>query len=273
MGTVSLGPLAIPVSRLLILAVAVVMFLVAKWWQQRRGGELEGVLWEALLVGFVAARLGYAALNWGYFGSRPLEIVYFWQGGYVPLIGLGAAMVYTAVRAKAARLRRPALMLLVGAFVAWGALTWVVSNLHHGQSLESAELTLEDLNQQPVPLEKFVGRPTVVNLWATWCPPCRREMPLLQSAQQQYVDVNFVFVNEGEASEQIRSFLSSESLLLHNVLLDPFMKAGDLAGSRALPTTLFYDAEGRLVTTHLGELTPPLLEGYLDALGVEGEME
>lgn len=95
----------------------------------------------------------------------------------------------------------------------------------------------------------------VVNLWATWCPPCRREMPMLAAAQQEYDEVTFVFVNQGEGRGEIKGYLDQNGLALDNVLLDTRGALGQTVGSMALPTTLFYDANGRLADTHLGELS------------------
>ncbi|HWS73851.1 MAG TPA: TlpA disulfide reductase family protein, partial [Quisquiliibacterium sp.] len=111
------------------------------------------------------------------------------------------------------------------------------------------------------------GRPAVVNLWATWCPPCVREMPVLAAAQASKPGIVFVFVNQGEAGERVGQFLAPRGLALENVLLDP---GGDLArsvGSRAMPTTLFYDAQGRLRDTHLGALSEATLAARLARLG------
>ncbi|HAQ27862.1 MAG TPA: peroxiredoxin, partial [Pseudomonas sp.] len=117
-----------------------------------------------------------------------------------------------------------------------------------------------------VALQDFVGKPLVVNLWATWCPPCRREMPVLAEAQRTESDVTFLFVNQGEGERVIADFLDTEGLGLENVLLDTGGRLGQHVGSTALPTTLFYDAEGRQVGSHLGELSRASLARALERL-------
>ena len=107
----------------------------------------------------------------------------------------------------------------------------------------------------PVSLHALGGQPMVVNLWATWCPPCRREMPTLQQAQQDNPAVTFVFANQGEAAETITAYLQQQPLQLDNVLVDSFSALSEAVGSRGLPTTLFFDAEGRLLDSHVGELS------------------
>lgn len=110
------------------------------------------------------------------------------------------------------------------------------------------------------------GKPMVVNLWASWCPPCRREMPMLAAAQQHENGVNFVFSNQGENGAAIQRYLSASQLDLTNVTLDRHSELGRIAGSGMLPVTLFYDANGQLAATHLGELSEASLARNLNRL-------
>ena len=103
------------------------------------------------------------------------------------------------------------------------------------------------------------GEVTVVNFWASWCPPCRREMPVFEEAQAKFPDVVVVLVNQGESVQQARAFLESNGLNLTDVLIDPASDAMRATGSRGLPATLFFDAQGRMVDSHLGEITLPSL--------------
>jgi thiol-disulfide isomerase/thioredoxin len=110
---------------------------------------------------------------------------------------------------------------------------------------------------------RAAGRPLVVNLWATWCGPCRHEMPLLGDAQRRRSDVAFAFANQGEDAATAQRYLGESNLALDHVLLDPGRAIGAAIGSRALPITLFYRADGRLVDTHVGALTAGSLEAAL----------
>jgi thiol-disulfide isomerase/thioredoxin len=112
-------------------------------------------------------------------------------------------------------------------------------------------------------VERAAGRPLVVNLWATWCGPCRHEMPLLGDAQRRRSDIAFAFANQGEDAATAQRYLGESNLALDHVLLDPGRAIGAAIGSRALPITLFYRADGRLVDTHVGALTAGSLEAAL----------
>jgi thiol-disulfide isomerase/thioredoxin len=137
--------------------------------------------------------------------------------------------------------------------------------LMHGATLPKAALTT--LAGGPVDLVQLAAdKPMVINLWATWCPPCRREMPLLAAAQEQETGISFVFANEGEDRETIKRYLASVQLDLANVVLDPAAGIGREIGSIGLPITLFYNKSGRQVDTHIGGLSEDSLANKLDRL-------
>jgi thioredoxin-related protein len=79
----------------------------------------------------------------------------------------------------------------------------------------------------------------------------------------------FLFVNQQEDAQTVDNFLTSQSLKLRNLLFDDSGELAKQVGSAALPTTLFYDAEGRQIGNHLGELSKASLARYLEAIGPE----
>jgi thiol-disulfide isomerase/thioredoxin len=125
---------------------------------------------------------------------------------------------------------------------------------------------LATLQGDPAHLADFQGKPMVVNLWASWCPPCRREMPILEKAQDRREGITFVFVNQGEGRKAIRSYLGGEGLELENLLLDRRRTIGERVGAQGLPTTLFYDRQGRLVDAHMGALSEATLHRGIERL-------
>jgi hypothetical protein len=95
-------------------------------------------------------------------------------------------------------------------------------------------------------------------------------MPVLAAAQLQVSGVTFVFANQGEYAPTVQKYLEASQLSLSNVLMDPGKKLGQSLGSMALPITLFFDASGRLVDTHLGALSSASLASKLCRLQVPG---
>jgi thiol-disulfide isomerase/thioredoxin len=136
--------------------------------------------------------------------------------------------------------------------------------------MESASLPnmpLSTLRGDQVSLSSLAtGKPMVLNLWASWCSPCRDEMPMLAAAQRQEAGLQFVFANQGEDRTTVQRFLSTAQLELANVILDPGAKIGRESGSMALPITFFYDGSGLLVDTNLGGLTADSLATKLDRI-------
>ncbi len=126
-----------------------------------------------------------------------------------------------------------------------------------GISLDGEAITLSDLR----------GRPVAINFWATWCGPCRVEMPALQSASEQYSEDEFVLlaVNAGETEEQVRRFID-ELDLTFTVIVDREEVIVDQYLVRVFPTTVWIDADGNVVAEHFGPLSENLIERYLTDL-------
>ena len=261
-----IGPLSLPYSVLLTLVAIALGGFVARRLARAAGTEAEPTLTHMLLVGLVAARLAFV-WQWReqYFAS-PLSILDIRDGGWEPTAGVIAALLFGLHRARhQAGLRKAVLAAAITTGLGL-LLGGVASLLVSASAVPLPPLTLSSLQGQPVSLAAFAGKPTVVNLWATWCPPCQREMPVLQQAQAANPEVNIVFVNQGEESPTIAAFLERHHLALRNVLVDPQRRTGAALGHRALPTTLFFDAQGRLADTRIGELSQATLTQRLASL-------
>lgn len=261
-----IGPLSLPYSVLLTLAAIALGGFVARRLARRAGIEAEPTLTHMLLVGVVVARLAFVWQWRELYLASPLGIVDIRDGGWEPTAGVVAALLFGLHRARhQAGLRKAVL----GAALTTGTgllLGGVASLLVSASAVPLPALTLSSLQGQPVSLAAFAGKPTVVNLWATWCPPCQREMPVLQQAQAANPDVSIVFVNQGEASAAVAQFIDRHGLTLDHVLVDPQRRTGAALGHSALPTTLFFDAQGRLADTRIGELSQATLSQRLARL-------
>lgn len=116
-------------------------------------------------------------------------------------------------------------------------------------------MMLKDLDGHAVELAKLRGKVVVVNFWATWCPPCRREFPSMERLRQKLAKKPLVIlaVNEGESVEAIEQFTFSLDLQpAFPVLLDPVGDAMSLWPVRGLPTTFIIDNRGRVAYRAIG---------------------
>jgi thiol-disulfide isomerase/thioredoxin len=126
--------------------------------------------------------------------------------------------------------------------------------------------TFERLDGRRAVLGQTDGKPIVINLWASWCPPCRREMPLLAKVAARRDDVAFLFVNQGEDKAKINSYLASSGLSLSDVLLDPLGEAARHYQTPGLPSTLFVGTDGKLQSIQIGEISPEALDENISRL-------
>jgi thiol-disulfide isomerase/thioredoxin len=103
-----------------------------------------------------------------------------------------------------------------------------------------------DMQGKTWTLAELRGRAVLLNFWATWCPPCRAEMPSLQQLAEIYGPEQLLVLalNVGEGPRRIAQYLQSSGLNL-TVLLDPKSEAARAWGASVLPTTILIDAEGR----------------------------
>lgn len=125
--------------------------------------------------------------------------------------------------------------------------------------------SLTDLDGTQVTLAEFEGKPVVVNFWATWCPPCRLEMPEFQQAFEDYQEDDLVIlaVNEAEQPETVRSFFYDQMGYTYTPLLDEEGEVAEAYGAVGLPSTFFIDASGQVTAVHRGALTQGQLQNYL----------
>ncbi len=260
-----IGPLVLPVSLLFMFVAVAASASIGKWAGRRVGVDVEPILFQTLIVGVVVARLAFVLQFSTAYEASPLAVLDIRDGGWRPLAGFAAAWMYALVRQfKRPVLRKPLLAAAFAGTMIWGGGIFAVSLPKDEQKLPTLALTT--LSGATVDLAQFEGKPLVVNLWATWCPPCVREMPVLHEAQDRNPAVNFVFINQGESAQRVVGWLAARNLPLRNVLLDTRGQALGVLNQRGLPTTLFFDARGRLVSARTGELSAATLAEKLESI-------
>ncbi len=123
---------------------------------------------------------------------------------------------------------------------------------------------LPGLDGQPERLSSYRGRVVFINFWATWCEPCRRELPALDAFATPGAKV--LAVNSGETAEQVESFLAAGGIQTLAVLLDTDLALTHRYSADRLPMTYVLDPAGVVRYIHLGEITANDLAAYVAAL-------
>ena len=264
--TFTLGTFAIALNHLLLISALALATFVG-WRVAKRGGDNpESVLFGLFMLGTLAARLAFVAWYWPHYRNDPWQIIDLRDGGFLAWPGVIVLLLAAVYRGW----RRPGLRRPMGFGVASGLAFWLLASLSlsiYEQGTRLPDITLRNAAGETLQLTDYQGGPLVINLWATWCPPCRREMPVLEHAQQQRPDLTFLFVNQAESMQSVSTYLATQDLTLSNVLFDGSGRLGKAVGSMALPTTLFYSADGRLLGSHLGELSEASLARALESFG------
>ena len=262
---VQIGPFVLPVALLFMFAALAAASFIGRRAGRGVGVNVEPMLFWTLVVGIGVARLAFVLQFSTIYRASPLAVLDIRDGGWQPLTGFAAAWLFAiAWQFKRPVLRKPVLSAMLAGTAIWcGGLAAVSLSV---EERKLPALAFTSLQATSIDLAQFEGRPTVVNLWATWCPPCVREMPVLHAAQVSNPAVNFVFINQGESGERVGSWLARRNLPLRNVLLDQESQALKAFEQRGLPTTLFFDAKGRLVSTRTGELSAGTLAEKLGSI-------
>jgi len=261
--TLNIGPLPLPITLLLMLVALLVAAGVGRLVGAGQRISVGNIVIDMLIAAVLVARIAFVSIWFDTYRNTPWSMLDIRDGGFTPWAGMMAALLVAFWRAwRRPALRRPLAFGLAAGAVAWGGLFGAIRMMENTTVPQASLTTLA--GEQTTLAALAQGKPMIVNLWASWCPPCRREMPVLAAAQKQETGVRFVFVNQGEEGTTAQRYLTAAGLDLANVVIDPGTALGREVGSGALPTTLFYNASGRLVDTHLGPLSAASLASKLD---------
>jgi peroxiredoxin len=135
------------------------------------------------------------------------------------------------------------------------------------QERQKVDFTLTDLQGKTWTLKELKGKVVLVNFWATWCPPCRKEMPDLNTLYQRFKDQGFVILAiSDEEADKVKPFIAERSIS-YPVMLDPGRKVNELFQVQGIPKSFVYDREGKLVAQSIDMRTQ---KQFLEMLGQAG---
>ncbi|MFW5940242.1 MAG: TlpA family protein disulfide reductase [Chloroflexota bacterium] len=169
-------------------------------------------------------------------------------------------------------------LLLIGSFLL--GVAWIMESREEPTTAEAAssvmeapaaghlapDFTLETLNGDSFTLSDYRGQPVVLNFWATWCPPCRAEIPFFQAASRTYNgQVAVVGIDDGEPRGIVAPYVA-EMGMTYPVPLDETSEVSRRYRISSLPTTFFIDSAGTIQNIHIGILNQAVLDDQISQL-------
>jgi thiol-disulfide isomerase/thioredoxin len=266
MSSISLGVFAIQTSQLLLLCCFLVAICVAQVVAWRRKLRVFDTSLQIILAGVLAARLVFVLRWFPQYATAPLAMLDIRDGGFDIVAGIVAGAAFAIWRAwRRAELRTPIAAGVFAFLLAWIYVNPSMHALPENLSLPASEVTT--FSGQTTHLQQMgQGKPMVLNLWASWCPPCRREMPMLVRTAAQRHDLAFVFINEDSNLADALQFMKEAGVPQETVVADANGTLMKQLRAAALPTTLFVAADGKVVSIHVGGLSEATLQNELQKL-------
>jgi thiol-disulfide isomerase/thioredoxin len=162
-----------------------------------------------------------------------------------------------------------AVVMLAAGFAVQKAIT----KLKKADQIQLTEFSLPDTTGKQHAMSEWQGKLRVINFWATWCPPCREELPALVELQKQYVPKNVQFLGIAiDDAEPVTEFLSKMAINYPMLIagqggIELAYSLGNFAS--AIPFTIIVDKENNVVFHHSGELSKAQLQEAIDKLLVQ----
>ncbi len=134
-------------------------------------------------------------------------------------------------------------------------------------NFSAPKLTLYDLNGQQVNIADYRQDILLINNWATWCPPCKYEMPTLEKYYQEHAKQGFLLIGieAGDPASDVAKFVKEYGISFP-VLLDPDSKSMEAFGNDSLPSSYVIDHNGNVVLAWTGPISHAMLEKYVTPL-------
>ncbi|MBS2132142.1 TlpA family protein disulfide reductase (plasmid) [Burkholderia thailandensis] len=287
---VSLPGINITLARLILLvsyfATSILFRLVRRFTRNPSAYRYSRLLDEAIVCGLIFARLGYLIAHIDAYRTHPYEALFFWLPGYAPLYGLAGGFAWSLFRIQ----RNRATYINPGLFVA-AALPLIAASLYlslpvHDNIASKNSRVADALNSlpmttvdgQPFTLKNLNGHSVVVNIWASWCLPCRLEIPILQDSYERYRKAGLIVVglDLSETAPQASSYAHARGVAY--VIASPDRDSKNLRtqidqvieaiGSNVIPVSVFVDASGKVRDVLFGILSPGSIDDWLRRYGI-----
>ncbi len=135
------------------------------------------------------------------------------------------------------------------------------------QDYSAPDFIVTDSNGSEVTLSQYFGKPIVLNMWASWCSPCKQEMPYFEQAYKENEDIQFMMVNmtAGDSMKDAKAFIKEQGYTFP-VFFDKEGYAASVYSASSLPMTIFIDKNGDMMTYAIGALNAEQLQQGIDLI-------
>ncbi|WP_298844212.1 TlpA family protein disulfide reductase [Clostridium sp.] len=132
---------------------------------------------------------------------------------------------------------------------------------------KAIDFKLKDLNGKELSLSDLKGKRVFLNFWATWCPPCKAEMPEIEKLYQETKNSNLVIVavEIGEPLSTVKPFIDSNKYNF-KVLIDPDQRVAAQYNITSIPTSYFIDVDGNIISKNIGGMNIDQMKAYIKTL-------
>ena len=262
----------IPPIVIRLLGSGILAFLVGRFVikEKEKRKPIESTLLNGIWTYFLGVKLSLLFTHFESISIEPLLLLYGWGETANILFGIVVTVGYFAwfTLKKSTYKKQHALFTIVVSSIFFVLFFGSQPFFKYKSNQVSLSIktfkTLKDLDENPVQLAQ--NQITILNFWATWCTPCRAEMPEIEAFNKEFPHVNFVTVNniasEKKGLEGVKEFLATKEYSftvvadVGNVLTHQFKIS-------SFPTTLVFDKEGHLIDKHVGVISKGVLESFL----------
>lgn len=263
MGGVAFGPFVFPVEYFAAILAALLVLCLGWYLAIKVDARLHPMPVRVICAFVLAARMGHVVSHWPSFAAEPFRIFSFLQGGFYWPAGVVGALAMDLAVLRHPRTIAWSLIPMGTAAMAAAMAIFFLAEVPRASLPDGPFATTEGRVVVPRALK---GRKLVINFWASWCPPCRDELPMMAEFAHADHRVEFLFADQGEDISAIQSFLQARGIALDTVLLDSYGSIARNYQVRGLPTTLFINEDGNVQSINVGEVSKENLSAALAEL-------
>lgn len=299
MQVIQIGSLAISLKWLLLgVGILIGLFVIKFWVSKTHEGELHkrvfDLLVNTLILGFFIWKGSLIILEPSIVMKSPLSLLYFTGGSKGLILAMIGSLIYFVFKGRKINIPNSLIKKILAVTALSGLIGWTIydfafsqtkldKTVQEGQTVQqnSGEIgikegnkapnfQLENIDGQKVQLSDFKGKKVILNLWATWCPPCKAEMPHMKDfyQEQKGKDVEIVAVNittSEKNPESVEQFVKDFGLTFP-VLLDESGEIGDVYQAITIPTSYFIDTNGIIHKRIVGPMDKEMMTDLINGM-------